>query len=664
VRFKAGNNAPVFSGLSGLFAKTGQQTTEDFIVSDDAGDAVTVTIANKPAFVNVTNTGGNNFKLTANPSQDNVGWYTLTLIATDNFGRSTSAAATITVADNKTRSVFIKLGTLPAAAPWNNWTGSRAAGSVINALKDENNITTAISLTSLTSWSGLNTLGHITGNNSGIVPDAVLANGIADNGAAKQFRFSGLNQSMRYNVSFVGSMNEGLVATAQYTSGTESAILDSRYNTNKSANLNGLIPDVNGQIVVTITRTGASVINYLNAILLEEYSPGTTMLNPNNLYAEALDRNRIALSWSDRTNGEAAGDGYQLQRATDSLFTQNTVNIAVPANTTSYINTGLTPNTKYWYRVRAKNGGTFSEYSNKFTVVTPASIVYVNFNTTLSNAAAPWNNLQSSSLSELEVNNLKDQSGANANIGIKLNKVFNGEFTAGVKTGNNSGVVPDNVLASNFWLDNLQVGQFRLSGLNHTRRYRIGFVGSSSSTGWVKGNYTATYTINGRTVYLNSWMNSTKVVYISDVVPNAAGEVLLDFSTTAAAQWAFNAGIIIHEYSDKVGGSILYMSNSELEKEPVFVASDRLNLIAYPNPFADNINVEFTNNSASNKITTEIYDVSGRLILRQHHSNLTRGKNLLKIKMPGAAENTGMFIVTFKINGRIERTIKMLRKGT
>lgn len=660
VLFKAGNNAPVFSGLNQLYAKTGQQSNEDFVVNDDAGDQVTVAITNKPAFVNVSNIGGNNFRITANPSADNVGWYSLTLVATDNYGRSTSATATINVADNKTRSIFIKVGTKSVVAPWNNWTGIRGAGSVINNLKDENNVTTAISLTSITAWSGVNVLGHITGNNSGIVPDAVLDNGLVDNGAAKQFRFAGLNPAMRYNVVLIGSMNEGLIATANCTSGSQSAVLDARYNTTRAANLNGLIPNASGQIDVTITRSGASANNYLNAIILEEYDASTGLLNPENLYAEALDRNRIALTWSDRTSNEAAGDGYQLQRATDSLFTQGVVNITLPANTTSYTNTGLAPNTKYWYRVRAKNGSDFSEYSNKFTEVTPASIVYVNFNTTITNAAAPWNNMQTSPMAEFVVDNLRDQSNVNSNISIRLTKIFNGEFTAGVNTGNNSGVVPDNVLASNYWLDNGQACQFKLSGLNHSRRYRIGFVGSSSSTGWFKGNYTAAYTINGRTVYLNSWMNSTKVVYISDVVPNAAGETFLDFSTSATGQWAFNAGIIIHEYTDTQGGSVLYMSNSELEDE-LPVAQNRLRVTGYPNPFSDNINVEFTNKAAADKISTEIYDMYGRLVLRNNHGSMPVGRNLLKVTMPGATQRTGVFIIALKVNGKIEQQIKMLR---
>src|SRR5690606_14185789 len=66
---------------------------------------------------------------------------------------------------------------------------------------------------------------------------------------------------------------------------------------------------------------------------------------------------------------------------------------------------------------------------------------------------------------------------------------------------------------------------------------------------WVKDNYTATYTVGGKTVYLNSWQNRTKIVYIDDIAPDPDGKLLLDFSTTEAAGYGFNAGIIISSYT-------------------------------------------------------------------------------------------------------------------
>ena len=42
-----------------------------------------------------------------------------------------------------------------------------------------------------------------------------------------------------------------------------------------------------------------------------------------------------------------------------------------------------------------------------------------------------------------------------------FSQVVNGEFNAGQITGNNSGVVPDLVLQSNYWIDKTQLAQMR-----------------------------------------------------------------------------------------------------------------------------------------------------------------------------------------------------------
>jgi antitoxin component YwqK of YwqJK toxin-antitoxin module len=215
---------------------------------------------------------------------------------------------------------------------------------------------------------------------------------------------------------------------------------------------------------------------------------------------------------------------------------------------------------------------------------------------------------------------------------------------------------------SDFWLDNGQVSQMKLSGLSHTRKYRIGFIGSSSTPGWFKGNYTATYTVNSKTVYLNSWMNTTKIVYINDVVADANGDLLIDFSTTGAAQWGFNGGIIIMDYSDANGASALYMSNSTLDSSATIAtsATDELKEKIYPNPFNDIMNIDFTNPSPTNKITAEVYDLNGRLVYRQNYSSMPAGRNTLRLNGVGSGNN-GVYIVALKMNGKIVQTVKMLR---
>jgi hypothetical protein len=402
-----------------------------------------------------------------------------------------------------------------------------------------------------------------------------------------------------------------------------------------------------------------AAMSYLNAMVIEEYSPAITLLNPVNLYAEALNRTTIDVSWSDRTNNEAAVDGYELTRAADSLFSNIEATIALRGNVTTYRNTGLTPNKKYWYRVRAKSGGSYSAFSNRAKTITPANMVLVNFNVTVPDAASPWNNLATSPDAFESFSNLINQNLQISGISLRIELPFNGEFTAGQSTGNNSGVVPDNVLLSNYWIDKTQLAQFRVTGLNQTRRYRFGFIGSSSANGWYKDNYTAVYSINGRSVYLNSWTNSTKVVYIGDVVPDEDGAVLLNFSTTQAAAYAFNAGILIEDYTDVQGGSAL---NSVLEAEKPLdeVIHEEKTGRIYPNPFNDRFNVDINNSSVSNKITTEVYDLAGRNIYRKNFTNVSAGYNTLRIDQ-SVNLKPGVYIVMVKVNGQIVQSSKMVK---
>src|SRR5206468_4190225 len=93
----------------------------------------------------------------------------------------------------------------------------------------------------------------------------------------------------------------------------------------------------------------------------------------------------------------------------------------------------------------------------------------------------------------------------NSNIGLIMDKAFSGTSDFGVNTGTNAGAMPDAVLLTNLSVEKNEVAQLRLTGLDQTKRYRIGFSGSNTNYGY---NNT-TYTIGNRTVYLNSYNNAT-----------------------------------------------------------------------------------------------------------------------------------------------------------
>jgi hypothetical protein len=81
---------------------------------------------------------------------------------------------------------------------------------------------------------------------------------------------------------------------------------------------------------------------------------------PSNLTATAARTAQLGLAWADQS---ASVTGFKIERSTDgSTFTQIAT---VGASTTTYSDTGLTPGTQYWYRVRATSASGDSAYSNQ-----------------------------------------------------------------------------------------------------------------------------------------------------------------------------------------------------------------------------------------------------------------------------------------------------------
>jgi subtilisin family serine protease len=72
---------------------------------------------------------------------------------------------------------------------------------------------------------------------------------------------------------------------------------------------------------------------------------------PTNLVASAVSSSQIDLTWTDGSDDE---NGFSIERSTDGGVTYEPA-AQVAANSSGYSDTGLTPSTTYWYRVRADN---------------------------------------------------------------------------------------------------------------------------------------------------------------------------------------------------------------------------------------------------------------------------------------------------------------------
>jgi hypothetical protein len=92
--------------------------------------------------------------------------------------------------------------------------------------------------------------------------------------------------------------------------------------------------------------------------------PPPTAPNAPTTLAATSNGTAINLSWTDNSTNE---DGFNIERAPDAGGVAGTyVQIAaVGANVTTYSNTGLDANVRYWYRVVAYNGVGTSGYSNE-----------------------------------------------------------------------------------------------------------------------------------------------------------------------------------------------------------------------------------------------------------------------------------------------------------
>ena len=116
-------------------------------------------------------------------------------------------------------------------------------------------------------------------------------------------------------------------------------------------------------------------------------TPGTAPPAPTNLTATAVSSSQINLGWIDNSNNET---GFKIERSTDNVNFSLIVTVA--ANATSYQNTGLTPVTSYYYRVKATNGTGDSAPSNTASA------------TTLGTAPPAPTNLSATAVSSSQIN--------------------------------------------------------------------------------------------------------------------------------------------------------------------------------------------------------------------------------------------------------------------
>ncbi len=82
-----------------------------------------------------------------------------------------------------------------------------------------------------------------------------------------------------------------------------------------------------------------------------------------------VSHDEIGLKWLDNSADES---GYVIERS-DNVDNNFSSIIQLPANATTFSDNGVSPNNTYFYRVRAQQGSTFSDYSNVAVAITSVS---------------------------------------------------------------------------------------------------------------------------------------------------------------------------------------------------------------------------------------------------------------------------------------------------
>ncbi|MEO9965780.1 MAG: PHB depolymerase family esterase [Reichenbachiella sp.] len=117
----------------------------------------------------------------------------------------------------------------------------------------------------------------------------------------------------------------------------------------------------------------------------------TSPIAPSGLSATATGSSSIMLSWQDNSNNE---DSFVLERSKDNESNYMQVT-SLPANTTSYSDTGLILSTTYYYRLSASNNEGMSTFSNSASAATEGEAVITTLGNTSGSGILSYSNSNS-----------------------------------------------------------------------------------------------------------------------------------------------------------------------------------------------------------------------------------------------------------------------------
>ncbi len=550
-----------------------------------------------------------------------------------------------------------------APLPWNNTGGNTTAGFTL-PLVDSTGAASGMSMKLVDSWLMANTLGVTTNANTGIYPDNVLKTIYFDSSYnGRHIQLTGLQSSRKYDVVFftgrAGSPSASDTRIVNYSiNGRSVSLAASPSNTTNTVQLNGISPDASGNINITITKDAASIYQTINAMVVQQHFFDGVPYAPAQLAAASTASDKIRLDWQLLS---LDADSTEVWRSTSANGTYTRVGAAAPYATT-YTDPNLAANTVYYYKVRAKdpvNG--FSPYSNVAGAGTRAFNLNINFNdgSTGGPAQPGWNNTNVPPELGLTLDNLINDKGAPTGITMTIVDNFSGSNLLGASTGNNSGIYPDNVLKSFYYLDFKDTAIMQFSGLNQSMVYNFVFVPSTT----YNSNTNTVYKIGNQLVQMSAWKNTANSVQLSNIAPDASGNIFITvYSTTG---YGYLNGMSIQGAPSPTGINNRIanpISRSNDIKVVIPADNDEVKVKAYPNPFTDDVTIKMNLGKNASKVAISVTDVSGNLVYLREVGSVSKGLWQQNLGLNGKLLKSGVYFVrVVGLPGNTTRVIKIVK---
>lgn len=249
---------------------------------------------------------------------------------------------------------------------------------------------------------------------------------------------------------------------------------------------------------------------------------------PSAFSASTLSTSSVLLNWTDNSSNET---GFQVERST-SAGSGFTLVTTTAANATSYINTGLTSGTQYYYRIRATNSGGQSVYTTISTATTGLRRFLLDFGAP--KTLAGWNVIGAPTTGS--VTNLTDVTGASSTLSLTIVKNPSNGYGAYSTNG-----APQTVLdypqsaASDGHYGWQSGGSYRLNGLDDNKVYSIRIFSSRMYVGDAR---VGVFTVNGQALTIDATNNTTKTIQFTNLPPTN-GTININFTLQSGVAFAY-----------------------------------------------------------------------------------------------------------------------------